>query len=39
VTLFDFEDAAPYTFGWFGLRTTYSHLHIQSLRIYRMPEK
>jgi hypothetical protein len=35
--LFEFEDAAPYTFGWFALRTTASHLRIQRLRIYRMP--
>jgi Domain of unknown function (DUF6250) len=37
--LFEFADTAPYTYGWFALRTTYSHLRIQSLRIYRMPEK
>lgn len=38
-TLFKVEDATPYTFGWFALRTTHSHLRIQDLRIYRMPEK
>ena len=36
--LFTLEDAAPYTFGWFALRTTHSHLRIENLRIYRMPE-
>jgi hypothetical protein len=33
--LFQLDDAAPYTQGWFALRTTYSHLRIQHLRIYR----
>jgi hypothetical protein len=31
--LFVFEDSAPYTRGGFGLRTTYSHLRIENLRI------
>ena len=31
-------DPAPYTSGWFGLRTTWSHLRIQRLRIYRLDE-
>jgi hypothetical protein len=35
--LFSYEDAAPYTSGWFALRTNSSHLRIQGLRIYRMP--
>jgi hypothetical protein len=33
--LFVFEDPAPYTRGWFALRTTYSHLRIEKLRIRR----
>jgi hypothetical protein len=33
--LFVFDDAAPYTSGWFALRTTYSHLRIEKLRIRR----
>ena len=31
-------DAVPYTSGWFALRTTYSHLRIRALRVYRLPE-
>ncbi|HTU67218.1 MAG TPA: DUF6250 domain-containing protein [Steroidobacteraceae bacterium] len=31
--IFRFEDPAPYTSGWFGLRTTSSHLRIENLRI------
>jgi len=34
-TLFRLEDPAPYTQGWFALRTTYSHLRIHALRIRR----
>jgi len=30
-----FDDPAPYTSGWFALRTTYSHLRIGKLRIRR----
>ena len=33
--LFQLEDAAPYVNGWFGLRTTYSHLRIRRFRAYR----
>jgi hypothetical protein len=33
--LFVFQDLAPYTRGWFALRTTYSHLRIENLRITR----
>jgi hypothetical protein len=33
--LFQLEDAAPYVDGWFGLRTTYSHLRISRFRTYR----
>ena len=36
-TLFRFEDPAPYARGWFALRTTWSHLRIERLRI-RRPE-
>ena len=35
--LFQLDDPAPYTQGWFALRTTYSHLRIRHLRIYRLP--
>lgn len=31
--LFTLTDAAPYTRGWFGLRTTTSHLRIRHVRI------
>jgi hypothetical protein len=31
-------DPAPYTSGWFALRTTFSHLQIRRLRVYRLPE-
>jgi hypothetical protein len=31
--LFHLDDAAPYTSGWFALRTTWSHLRIERLRI------
>ena len=31
--LFRFEDPAPYTRGWFALRSTFSHLRIDNLRI------
>jgi hypothetical protein len=34
--LFVYEDAAPYTRGWFGFRTTSSHLRIENLRIRRL---
>ena len=34
-TLFRLDDAAPYTQGWFALRTTCSHLRIRALRIHR----
>jgi hypothetical protein len=33
--LFVYEDEAPYTRGWFALRTTFSHLRIENLRIRR----
>lgn len=38
--LFELLDEAPYTSGWFGLRTTFSHLRIDHLKIYRLiPEQ
>lgn len=33
--LFALNDPAPYTRGWFAIRTTYSHLRIEKLRIRR----
>jgi hypothetical protein len=35
VPLFVFEDEAPYTRGWFALRTTFSHLRIENVRFSR----
>jgi len=34
--LFRYEDAAPYARGWFALRTTFSHLRVERLRIYSL---
>jgi hypothetical protein len=34
-SLFVYEDPAPYTRGWFALRTTSSHLRVENLRIRR----
>jgi hypothetical protein len=36
-TLFRLSDPAPYTHGWFALRTTQSHLRIERLRIRAPP--
>ena len=33
--LFDLEDSAPYTRGWFGLRTTQSHLRMRNFSVSR----
>jgi hypothetical protein len=33
--LFVYEDEAPYTRGWFALRTTFSHLRIENLSVRR----
>jgi len=33
--IFDFHDPAPYSRGWFGFRTTFSHLEIRHFRVYR----
>lgn len=37
-TLFRLDDAAPYTRGWFAIRTTSSHLRISRLRIQALPD-
>jgi hypothetical protein len=29
-------DAAPYTKGWFGIRTTKNHMQVRNLRIVRL---
>jgi hypothetical protein len=34
--LFDLDDPAPYQRGWFGLRTTQSHLRIRDFAIFRL---
>jgi hypothetical protein len=34
--LFVYVDPAPCAQGWFGIRTTYSHLRIERLRIYTL---
>ncbi|KQY32755.1 Tat pathway signal sequence domain protein [Caulobacter sp. Root1455] len=34
--LFELNDAEPYTRGWFGLRTTLSHLRVRRFRIYAL---
>jgi hypothetical protein len=36
--LFELDDPAPYVNGWFALRTTFSHLRIRYLRVYRLIE-
>jgi len=35
--LFTMHDPAPYRQGWFGLRTTRSHLQVRNLRITQLP--
>ena len=37
-TLFRLDDPIPYVNGWFAIRTTFSHLRIRKLRIYRVIE-
>lgn len=32
--LFQLDDAQPYTRGWFGLRTTWSHLRVRRFRVH-----
>lgn len=34
--LFELDDAEPYTRGWFGLRTTLSHLRVRRFRVYAL---
>lgn len=34
--LFELDDAAPYRRGWFGLRTTQSHLRIRDFAVFRL---
>jgi hypothetical protein len=34
--IFQLDDPAPYVNGWFALRTTFSHLRIRKLRVYRL---
>jgi hypothetical protein len=38
VRLFSLDDPAPYSTGWFALRTTYSHLRVGKLRVFRPRE-
>jgi hypothetical protein len=33
--IFDFRDPEPYTRGWFGFRTTFSHIEIRNFRVTR----
>lgn len=34
--IFDYDDAAPYTRGRFGFRTTFSHIVVRNFRVYRL---
>jgi hypothetical protein len=34
--IFDFTDAAPYTHGHFGFRTTFSHVELRNFEVYRI---
>jgi hypothetical protein len=34
--LFELDDSEPYTRGWFGLRTTLSHLRVRRFRVYAL---
>jgi len=34
--VFDFEDRAPYTRGWFGFRTTFSHVALRNFEVRRI---
>jgi Domain of unknown function (DUF6250) len=36
--IFDFHDPEPYTRGYFGFRTTYSHVELRHFRVYRPTE-
>jgi len=37
-TMFRLDDPSPYVNGWFALRSTFSHLRIRNLRVYRVIE-
>lgn len=37
VRLLHYDDRAPYTRGWFAIRTVQSHLRIEGLRVHRLP--
>jgi hypothetical protein len=34
--IFEMVDAAPYTKGWFGIRTTQNHMQVRNLRVVRL---
>lgn len=34
--LFELDDAEPYTRGWFGLRTTFSHLRVRRFQVFAL---
>lgn len=34
--VFDFSDPKPYTFGWFGFRTTKNHMQIRKFRVFSL---
>jgi len=36
VKLFELVDPAPYTQGWFGIRTTQNHMQVRNLRVMRL---
>ncbi len=36
-TVFRLDDGSPYTQGWFALRTTWSHLRVERLRVVSLP--
>lgn len=38
VRLLHYQDPAPYTRGWFAIRTVQSHLRIERLRVHRLRE-
>jgi hypothetical protein len=39
VKVFEMIDAAPYTRGWFGIRTTKNHMQVRNLRITSLTAK
>jgi hypothetical protein len=36
VRLLQYDDKAPYTRGWFAIRTVQSHLRVERLRVHRL---